>query len=295
MNKSEYILSDFSKAFGKESALQLSDKYIWTNFNSNKYLVTRYPLSCMLEPSAEEISKVFKLLKPIFISYAVSSINESESNTYFYYTTDKEYVLEKLKGPQRRTTKKSLRSFEFKEITWDEFKDKGYKCYKDARDRNGLSDGGYDSFTKLIEASNKIPTYKILAAIDPESGKLAATLIFNHIGRLITTIGHYSENDFLINRPNNGLFHILKQHYLVTDLVEMIEYGYSSIQQSSNHESLHFFKTSIGFEALSVDRKFIINPKYRLLFNPLSKLVYKLFLKIFPQNKYLLKVDSVLN
>ncbi len=107
-------------------------------------------------------------------------------------------------------------------------------------------------------------------------------------------IGGHSTNAGLQFRPNNGLVHYILSHLLVENTFAAVSYGYSSVQEGSNAQGLHQFKTRVGFEAIPVHRAFVLHPLLQPFANRLSLAMARRVLKLAPANRILRKACGVL-
>ena len=92
--------------------------------------------------------------------------------------------------------------------------------------------------------------------------------------------------------PNNALSDFLLNYFLIKNNYNNVCYGLSSIQEEAITEGLHNYKVRVGFEAIKVNRMFLIHP-YVLPFKELLALILKLSLKVFPKNRQLKKANGI--
>lgn len=269
----------------------IKDDAIWQDY-TEAFSAMRLPCFHLTPPKINEVEEIFGELNPIVLSYAEEDLQSP--NCYLYSSENTAYTIDNLESKGRRDVRRALRSFDFKEIPWDELQLKGYAAYRDTRSRNDLSDYKRLDFQNLIERTETLSANKNLAVISKETGDVAGFLIYNWVGRYIEIFGVFSVNEYLSDCPNNGMFHYMQEKYLTGKKVDIISYGYSSIQNKSSKDGLHKFKLRVGFKATPIRRYFLINPRYRFLNSNLFRSIVVILLKIFPSNRKLNKISGML-
>src|SRR6185295_2804917 len=121
--------------------------------------------------------------------------------------------------------------------------------------------------------------------------QLAGFLLINEGPDWVEIEGCYSRTTMLTSRPNDALMFHAMQHYLTQSSREVVGYGLSSIQRESNEDSLHFFKTKIGYQAVPVHRAFVVHPLLSPFVNRLSLSMLQMLLGWRPRHR-LLKKDE---
>lgn len=267
--------------------------YFW--FNYEKKSVSRAPAFILDEPHVNEISNVFKILKPLILTYNTEPGSPGDTNAYLYITSDKNYSLEKINKNGRRDARIAQRNLEFKFLDWDYISAHGFKAYADTRQRHNLSDGTREAFEKIIDECKGNPAFKALAAVKPGYDDVYGFLKLLEVEDWVEITSSYSMTEHLSLCPNNGLFNYALEYYLADGSINTVSYGVSSIQKESKKEGLHNFKMRIGFDAKPIKRKFIINPSYKFLFNKVSYGFSRILLKIFPSSRKLKKIEGVMS
>jgi hypothetical protein len=146
----------------------------------------------------------------------------------------------------------------------------------------------------VVDRASKISSMHNLVAINKETQKVSAFLVYNLLRSGIEIYGYYSSSEYLSMFPNNGLLHVIQSNYLATKAVDVISYGYSSIQDGTKSDGLHNFKQRVGFSAIPIKRVFLINPKYQFIKNLGLEHILGLTLKLFPKNRQLKKAKGIL-
>lgn len=290
MNIKKYV--EALRKDGHNIIYEGGDHY-WINYESKSS--ARGPAFILDEPTKEEISKVFDKLKPLVLTYNVLPRSQDDSNSFLYITTDREYSLEKIDKNARRFTRIAQRNLDIKFTDWDNILSNGFQAYSDTRNRNGLSDGKIDNFKRIFTECKNNNAFKTIAAFEPGTNRIYAFLKMIVVDNWVEITSSYSESDYLNLCPNNGMFNAALEFYLAGGKADVVSYGVSSIQKDSKKEGLHNFKVRVGFEAKPVQRIFIVNPKYKFLFNGFTHKTSRILLKIFPSNRQLKKIDGVMN
>jgi hypothetical protein len=263
------------------------DGNLWVEYASSVFV--RYPYFVLDEPDKKELEYIFKNTNAKVISYSVKSEND-KNNGWLYVC--KKFDVSNLKDTFKRNVRKAEKVFSIRMLSPDEVETLAYQPYCDTRKRLGLNDYTKDHFLKSFSKQNLRKNSCIVGAFAGEQlAAFSSILMYKDF----IEIGLYSANDYLKDRPNDYLVYNVLNTALNIDKLKLVSYGLSSIQEKTSAEGLHQFKLKCGFEAVPIQRKFVVNPKYKWLINPLTKTFVKVMLTLFPTNIKLRKINGILN
>jgi hypothetical protein len=260
-------------------------EYGWLKYEKFTYL--KYPVYHFDPVNKEELDKIFSATKTPVLSYSI--LNDVGN---FYWYVCRIISFEKLISTQRRNISKAANYFIIKEISYDELIEKGFEAFSDTRKRNGLSDFKKSNFyNRFSKEKNTKANFYVGAFQGDRLDAFASLIIFNNN---VEIEGVFSRNDSLPLCVNNYLNFAVTHYFLNIKKMNLVSYGFSSIQEG-DFDGLHKFKLKCGFEAVKVQRIFVVNPKYRLLVNKLSLSLVKRIVSIFPKNRIARKLEGVIN
>ena len=289
MNLAEYV-----ERLSRDGVLTLpgASSTFWVRYES--FGLARLPTFDLSVPERPELRRVLWRGHAGVAGYAVQPDERHPPNAYWYVCADPCFDLGRLAPPVRRHVKRAERQLRLTPLTADELLAQGLEPFHDTRERNYLSDGTPEvfrgRFARWLDNSGH-------QAWGVWSGaKLAGFATVVCVDDWTEISGLFSANAFLDVRPNNGLLFGLLRHYLVTQKLRLVTFGFSSIQRgSSSHcHGLHVFKTRAGFEARPVHRAFAIHPLLRPFAQRLTLAALRQLLKLRPGSRRLLKVAGVL-
>jgi hypothetical protein len=261
---------------------------LWVEYGSGAYI--KYPLFDFDVPLKQELNTVFRNTKAILLSYSITS-SDKDNNAWLYLCKD--FNLALLKDNFKRNVKKAEKLFLLRIVNKDEVEKTAYNAYRDTRIRLGLSDYDKHSFLKRFSAQNLRPNSYIVGAF--MNNKLAAYASVLAYHDFLEVEGLFSCNDYLMYRPNDLIIYNILDTALNVDKLKLVSYGFSTIQDNTNEEGLHYFKLKCGFEAVPVKRVFIINPKHKWFINIFTKKLIKIGVILFPKNIKIRKINGIIN
>ncbi len=178
-------------------------------------------------------------------------------------------------------------------MDWPTLLDEGFAAYRDTRSRVGLSDGTHKEFWSRFQRFSVNPAHHVVGAWKDDVLLAFMTLIV--VDDWVAIEGSFSTSLNRDLRPNNGLAHYVLDYFLVQRGFRTVSYGISSIQEDSETDGLHIYKTKIGFEAQPVHRVFILHPFLRPLANRITLRAMNTALRFRPADRRLLKAIGVLS
>lgn len=260
-------------------------QYGWMKYE--KFAYVKYPVYHLEPVNNEELKKIFKKTNAPVLSY---SILNTEGNVFWYVC--KTISLESLKSTQRRDISKAANSFVIKEVNYNQLIEKGFEAFSDTRKRVGLTDFEKSDFlNRFSKEKNTKANFYVGAFQGDRLDAFVSLIIFNNN---VEIEGFFSRNEALPLCVNNYLNFAVTHYFLNVQKMNLVSYGFSSIQEG-DFEGLHKFKLKCGFDAIMVQRKFVINPKYKLLVNKLTLSLAKGVTSMFPNNRMARKFDGVIN
>lgn len=272
------------------NVFQDNDDYFWVKYE--KYSVVRFPEFNVQQPTTDEIKKVFKELKCYLLNYTIETNDPNNSNSILYNCRDKDYSLEKLSRSVRRNIRLAQRRLRYDFAEWDEILNGGLKAFADTRKRVGLSDGTERNFINRFTQFSKNEAHKFVATWLDEEIIGFMTLII--IDDFVIIQGTFSTDEHRSLRPNNVMVDFVLNYFLVDRNYSNVCYGLSSIQEDTGKEGLHYFKVKVGFDAVPVERVFILHPAIRPFKGAISLLLH-LVLLMMPKNRILRKAAGIMD
>lgn len=275
--------------------ISFTENNLWIFFDSDFYS-NRYPCFNLNPINKNEIEEFFKKnKKTLILSYNLLN-NEISTESHFLYKINKnKYSVDNLPSSHKRAVNKGNSAFIFDFKDWNYIRKFGFKCFNDTRNRIGFNDARLESFEKTIDKYESFENCLPYCAILKENESVTSfqpILIYQNYAEIFST---YSDNDFLELRPNDSIFYSVINRLFNQSEVNLISYGLSSVENIDQlSDSLHKFKVKVGFEPVPIKRIFILNPRYKLIFNPLTNKLIDIFSKIFKKNKLLVKLAFIL-
>lgn len=244
-------------------------------------------------PAKGEVQQVLQDARLAVATYLLDPDESHPGNCWLYVCSDPSYGLEKLSSTMRRNVRRGLKELQIRPVTLEELLSHGAKAFCDTRRRVGLSDGTPKHFRERVLQRAKSKGHVFLGAWKDQ--KLAAFLSIAEVDDWVEIEGCFSCNSLLNFRPNDTLFFSALSQYLTERQCRIVSYGVSSIQEESNSETLHVFKTKVGFEARRVHRVFELHPFLRPFQTGMTLRLARMLLWLRPGNRLLKKIVGVLN
>lgn len=262
-----------------------NEEYGWMKYE--KFAYVKYPVYHFKQVFSEELNRIFKKSNSPVLSYSVLN---SQGKVYWYVC--KKIALENLKATQRRDISKAAKYFVIKDISIDTLIKKGFEAFSDTRKRVGLSDYNMKDFIhRFSNQKHTNANYYIGAFHGDQLQAFVSLIIFNN---KVEIEGLFSRNEALPLCVNNYLNFAITHYFLNVQKMELVSYGFSSIQEG-DFEGLHRFKLKCGYDAIPVLRIFVVNPKYKIFINSFTMQLAKSIIRIFPQNRLARKLIGVIN
>jgi len=254
--------------------------------------MVRVPTFSMVLPSPSEVNEVLRKGRAACVGYVLNPDERHPQNAWLYVAKDQSYSLNKLGKGTKSSIKRGLQNLRIGFIDSGELLNHGVQAFCDTRKRVGLSDGTSEAFRRRFTQRAGIPGHVFFGAWYQD--QLVAFLSMIDVDDWLEIEGSFSMTDFLNYYPNDLLLYTTLTNYLVERGKNIVSYGLSSIQSTSNEAGLHAFKRKIGFDALPVYRSFILHPFLRPFNNELTLCGLKTGLRIFPKNRLFKKAAGVL-
>lgn len=273
--------------WAKDSALASQDPWVTKGghcwMRAHRFSRFRYPCNDQHPVEDAELRELFWRGAPVVMFFEETT--EELANSHLYLCRDREYKIEKLSSNNRSKVRRGLKRFQVREVTGDEIARNGYECYLGTHERNDLATridrAGFERFWRERKITHIESVFAAIAA----DGNIGAYLTIRRLGRWAEIVAASSATKALPDYPNHALmFHVL-QHFLVTEGAESVSYGLGSLQTSSNSESLHHFKRSVGFEAIPVRRKVRFHPIIRPVIGEWLRPLATAAERAFPKNR----------
>lgn len=273
-----------------------SDRYYsasghaWLRFH--KWALLRFPPHDVSRMSKAEERELFFTAKAPLISYHHLPDPGEVANSILYICRDKEYDISKLSANNRSKVRRGEKRFNVRRATAAEVAEKGYESYRDACTRNGIAPISEKDHKQKWRGDNEPSNRELWAAFAGD--EIAAVGVVWICGRWAELFSTQSSNRYLKDYSNHVLFYNVLHDLLHREGIESVSYGLSTVQANSNMNSLHHFKLSVNFEAISVVRKIIVNPFLRPAFNNTTLRCARLLVRIFPRARHILAAKGAL-
>ncbi|MEX2493394.1 MAG: hypothetical protein WD425_16700 [Nitrospirales bacterium] len=285
-------ISEYAKEL-KNSGIRVvsvKSENFWVGYELGS--LVRVPSFFVGTPAPGEVRQILWKSGKAVATYLLSPDESHTENAWLYVCNDHNYSLEKLSSPMRRNVRRGLRELEIKLITVEQLLLHGVEAFCDTRRRVGVSDGTATQFQRRFLQRAKCSAHVFWGAWNRD--KLAAFLSVTEVDGWAEIEGCFSADAMLNLRPNDTLFFSVLSHYLTKKKIDIVSYGTSSIQESSNLETLHLFKTKVGFEARKVHRAFELHPFLCPIRNMTVLRLARFLLKLAPRNRILKKAVGTL-
>jgi hypothetical protein len=261
---------------------------MWARYES--VAMVRLPTFEMRPVPADQARAVLREGPAAVLSFLMEPDEAHPPNGWLYLCRDRAYSLETLKKEARRDARRALRSLRIEPMDWKALLAHGHGAYGDTRTRVGLSDGTAAHFARRFEPYASIPGHYAVGAW--KGATLVAFLTLIVVDDWVVIEGCFSRNEDRDLCPNNGLAHVVLEHFLANAGCATVCYGASSIQDTVM-KGYHFYKTRIGFDAVPVHRAFVLHPWLRPFANPATLWSLKAALRWKPSDRHLLKAIGV--
>ena len=263
--------------------------YLWVKYEGLSAI--RFPEFNTIEPGREEIRRVFKKLKCILLSYIIIPNDENFVNSTLYNCSDNEYEISRLSKNARRDIRIGERNLRVGFVNWDDLLAGGLKAFKETRSRVSLSDGDEKSFRSRFTQFRSNPAHSAVAAWLGDEIIAFMSLII--VDDFVIIQGSFSTDDHRSLCPNNILANFVLSNFLNIRKFSTVCYGLSSIQENTQREGLHNYKVRIGFDAIPVQRIFLLHPRIAP-FKGLLRLILRVLLFFLPHNRSIRKASGIL-
>lgn len=269
-------------------AVEGDKNYLWIKFEGLSAI--RFPEFNTSKPTKEEIRRVFKELKCLLLNYTLLPEN-NYTNSTLYNCTNNDYDLQHLSKNARRDIRIAQRNLQFGFAHWNEIIDCGLKAFADTRKRVGLSDGNEKSFRRRFTRFRKNPAHRAVAAwLDKEIIAFMSLIVMEDF---VVIQGSFSTDDHKKFCPNNGLVDFVNNYFLKVKGFSTVCYGLSSVQENTGKEGLRSYKVRVGFEAIPVQRVFILHPLIAP-FKGVIRLLLRLLKYLLSENRAIRKASGIL-
>jgi hypothetical protein len=214
-------------------------------------------------------------------------------NALLYSCSDGAYDLDRLPKKSRRDVRRGLRSVEIRRIDFSELARLGYSCLVDTRTRNRAgvpTPSEFDADCRLRER------FACQAAWGAFAGKQLCAWTTTHRVRDRVDLGGVAMLwEMRTLCASYALVYTVTRHALLDCRVPRVGYGLSSVQPERRAESLHQFKTWLGFLASPVRRRFELHPLAAALRAPWALELAQQILAGAPQGRAIRKLRGVLS
>ena len=269
-------------------AVEGDNDYLWIKFEGLSAI--RFPEFNTSKPTKEEIRRVFRELKCLLLNYTLLPEN-NYANSTLYSCIDTDYGLPHLSTNARRDIRIAQRHLQFGFAHWNEILDCGLKAFADTRKRVGLSDCSEKSFRSRFTRFRKNPAHRAVAAwLDKEIIAFMSLIVLEDF---VVIQGSFSTDDQKKICPNNGLVDFVNNYFLKVNGFSIVCYGLSSVQENTGKEGLHSYKVRVGFEAIPVQRVFVLHPLI-VPFKEIIRLLLRLLKYLLPENRAIKKASGIL-
>ena len=269
-------------------AVEGDNDYLWIKYEGLSAI--RFPEFKTSKPTKEEIRRVFRELKCLLINYTLLP-EDNYANSTLFNCIDNEYDLQHLSKNARRDIRISQRNLQFGFAHWNEILDCGLKAFADTRKRVGLSDCSEKSFRSRFTRFRKNPAHRAVAAwLDKEIIAFMSLIVLEDF---VVIQGSFSTDDQKKICPNNGLVDFVNNYFLKVNGFSIVCYGLSSVQENTGKEGLHSYKVRVGFEAIPVQRVFVLHPLI-VPFKEIIRLLLRLLKYLLPENRAIKKASGIL-
>jgi hypothetical protein len=269
-------------------ALRGDGNYLWIKHES--FSAIRFPEFNTSVPSESELKKVFQKFNCLLISFCNHQNDEQKDNATLYNCCDKNYNHNNLSKNVIRDIRIGRKNLSICFVDWPEILEYGFKAFQDTRTRVGLSDGNKKNFETRFRNFAMNEGHKALAA--KLNGEIVAFMSLIIVENFVIIQGSFSTDEHRRLCPNNALTDFLLNYFLKDGNYDKISYGLSSIQEDASTEGLHNYKIRVGFEAINIQRVFLLHP-YVAPFRSLVKILLKILLLIFPKNRVIRKASGL--
>lgn len=254
--------------------------------------LARIPEFMTVPPCPGDVEAVLKDGRAVVATYNLEPDDSHPVNAWFYVCTDRTYAIERLSPPMRRNVRRGLNELRIAPLSPDQLLTHGMQAFCDTRTRVGLSDGTPENFHQRFSQRVKCPAHVFLGAWKGDA--LAAFLSITEVDDWADIEGCFSRTDLLNSRPNDSLMYTALSRYLIEEGRRLVSYGLSSAQSESNAQTLHVFKTKVGFQAIPMHRAFVFHPLLRPFVGRVTLGMIGLLLHIRPESRWLKKADGIL-
>lgn len=254
--------------------------------------MVRIPTFDLSPPISREVFDLLWTQWAVVVSYIVKPDIHHPANAFLYVCSDQDYLLDKLSPAVRRNIRRGLRELRIASVSYDELMSRGSVAFADTVRRIGLNGGEAKDLQRYFSLRARCPGHSCLGAW--KNNQLAAFLPVTEVDDWVEFDSCFSMDAFLPLRSNDALIFSALSHYLTEVRCRLVSFGLSSVQEESNKDGLHSFKTKLGFEARPVRRVFVLHPLLRPFANRLTLWSLNVALRFMPSERRLKKAGGVL-
>lgn len=222
----------------------------------------RFPTFCTLLPTAEELDHMFWKCGAAVLSYIIQPGQGCGANAFLYLCHKDSYDERSLSVSARWAIRRSRRELKFNLLDWGLLQQQGEACFRETRNRVGLSDGKARKYESMIR---RISFHRGNCAVGAwKDDMLIGFVTLSIVDRAIEITGSYSLSDFLRYHPQDGLINFVMGSLMKDNDLEVASMGLSSMQSARpTSDGLHTFKTKVGFKPIPIQRVIALHPLLR--------------------------------
>jgi hypothetical protein len=236
-----------------------TDGHLWVE--KQRFCLENVPPHARIHLDAEEAWKLF-LRGYLVLRY---SCEESEgAHSAEYVCEDPEYDLESLDAKARNKVRQGLKNCVVGPVEFDLLRRKGCVINRSVFQRQGrrgppfLRDQKcWEQYIERCKKTTGVEAYGAFAGND-----LCAYTLIVRVDDYAYTYHPFAEASRLQFRPMNALIFRVTQHLLQTPGVRRVSYGLESLV---SQPALDDFKSGMGFRAVPIGRRILLNPLARPL------------------------------
>lgn len=237
----------------------------WYDVSPQAYRVYRnIPFHRPVTPSQEEIDEVLGFRG---IAARYSCPLEAGHHSYYYTCEDKNYDLANLSANERSKIRRGLKRCEIRRIEFKELTKLGaLELNRDTLRRQGRTPSRQDEDyrRRFYEVAQDCPIAEVWCAFVDD--QLSAYLVGFTIEDCAVIMHMRSNPDSLKAYPNNALVFSFTHEAISRPYIAEVSFGVESIKASL--DSLHHFKSTIGFKGKPIGQRIELHRFIRPLITP---------------------------
>lgn len=258
-------------------------------YDNGPYVYQAFPYHNLITPSNDEIQKFFKQSKAIGIRYSTPLGQQKGKLSYHVVYDQPNYELASLPKKARHDVNSGLNYATYQPISLERLAKEGWNLRKETLVRQNRQTAESRSFwERLCLSADGLPCFEAWGALHDNA--LVASLLACTIG---DTVCIFYQQSLTYHRKfgvNNALTYLFTQKVIQRPGVRCIFYGLHSLDA---RPSVDQFKFRMGYSAKPVIQRIIFNPYIAPLIQPLSHLMLKVLLKIFPAHTHIAKAEGM--